>query len=377
MTVNSTVIKSYLQGLPDSIDIPLMNGLRVQVVPTIEDLAAARTHQFAACVASEALLVVWDDDAMNVVQRAKQIEWELMQLLWTSDTYSIGGVSKTNLTVVEKEVDLDADSENLIVEKRPTMYINTVLVSISLCCIITTLGLGMRQILIELMVEMGYTKSPYTRVALIALTPIWLFFGMFFFNVLITNISQIIGPINQITINSKHYSAKTSPRLTRDLPHVTIQCPVYKEGLQAVIAPTIQSVKRAISTYELQGGTANIFVNDDGLQLLAEDARMTRIDFYRDHGIGWVARPPHDGAEGGFKRKGKFKKASNMNYAMAISCSMEDKLKAIDRHEGWTQSDEAEATAVALDQTLEEWGGVAWADGNIRIGDYILISKPY
>src|SRR5450755_2589710 len=171
MTVNSTVIKSYLQGLPDSIDIPLMNGLRVQVVPTIEDLATARTHQFAACVASEALLVVWDDEAMNVVQRAKQIEWELMQLLWTSDTYSTKDASKSNLTVEEKELDPDADPEEAAPEKRPTVFINTVLVSISLCAIITTLGLGFREILIEIMVEKGYTSNPYTRAALIALTP--------------------------------------------------------------------------------------------------------------------------------------------------------------------------------------------------------------
>jgi hypothetical protein len=40
--------------------------------------------------------------------------------------------------------------------------------------------------------------------------------------------------------------------------------PVYKEGLHGVIKPTVQSVKQAISTYELQGGTANIMINDDG-----------------------------------------------------------------------------------------------------------------
>lgn len=68
--------------------------------------------------------------------------------------------------------------------------------------------------------------------------------------------------------NSRYYSAKPPALLNRDagtrLPHVTIQMPVYKEGLSAVIKPTVQSVKRAISTYELQGGTASIFVNDDG-----------------------------------------------------------------------------------------------------------------
>lgn len=69
--------------------------------------------------------------------------------------------------------------------------------------------------------------------------------------------------------NSKFYSGKAPRRLHRDtygapLPHVTIQMPIFKEGLRGVIEPTVRSIKQAISTYELQGGTANIFVNDDG-----------------------------------------------------------------------------------------------------------------
>jgi hypothetical protein len=68
--------------------------------------------------------------------------------------------------------------------------------------------------------------------------------------------------------NSKYYSAKPPRRLHCDthgqLPHITVQMPVYKEGLHAVIKPTVRSIKQAISTYELQGGTANIFINDDG-----------------------------------------------------------------------------------------------------------------
>lgn len=107
--------------------------------------------------------------------------------------------------------------------------------------------------------------------------------------------------------NSKFYSALCSPRLHgHSLPHITIQCPVYKESLGAVIGPTVKSIKQAISTYELQGGSANMLINDDGLQLLPEDERRARIDFYADHSIGWTARPK-DGING-FKRKGKFKK---------------------------------------------------------------------
>ena len=107
--------------------------------------------------------------------------------------------------------------------------------------------------------------------------------------------------------NSKYYSAKCSPRLqSQTLPHITVQCPVYKEGLTSVIAPTVKSIKQAISTYELQGGSTNMFINDDGLQIVDEEERRARIDFYADHSIGWTARPKH-GSEG-FLRRGKFKK---------------------------------------------------------------------
>src|SRR5437868_6351406 len=82
MTVNSRVIKTFLQWSPDAVDVPLLNGLRIQILPTIDDLPRARKHQFAAFIASDAILVVWDDDALHIIQRAKHIESELMELVW-------------------------------------------------------------------------------------------------------------------------------------------------------------------------------------------------------------------------------------------------------------------------------------------------------
>lgn len=131
--------------------------------------------------------------------------------------------------------------------------------------------------------------------------------SQFFAQVIVGCIAQCIGPIKQMKENSRFYSAMLPRRLeTQPLPHVTIQCPVYKEGLASVIMPTIKSIKAAITTYELQGGSANILVNDDGLQLLSEEERDARIDFYADNSIGWTARPKHN--SDGFVRRGKFKK---------------------------------------------------------------------
>lgn len=303
MTVNSRIIKTFLQCAPDAVDVPLMNGLRVQILPTIDDLPKARKHQFAAFIASEALLIVWDDEAMNIINRAKAIENELMQLVWkTGEVEEEEEGPKKGPAVVECEI--DEESGEVKPEKRPTHIMNSVLVGFTLLIITVMLGAGFRQIAIEVMVDKGYA-----RLALLVLTPIQIFFTLFFAQVIVGCIAQCIGPVRQMTQNSRYYSALLPRRITgRTLPHITIQCPVYKEGLASVIAPTVKSIKQAMSTYELQGGSANMFINDDGLQIIGEEERQARIEFYADHSIGWTARPKH--GENGFTRRGKFKKVS-------------------------------------------------------------------
>ncbi|KAI5816579.1 glycosyl transferase family group 2-domain-containing protein [Pyronema omphalodes] len=367
MTVNSRVVKTFLQWTPEAVDVPLPNGLRIQILPTLADVAKARKYQFAAFIADTQLLVVWDDDALNVIPRAKQIESELMQLVWKVSSEDGGESKEVNLENAMIEEVIDEETGELgYRERRPTMLMNTMLVACTLLLIFVMLGAGYRQVAIQTAVD----KNWY-RLAFIALSPVQIFFTLFFAQVIVGCLAQCFGPVSQLTVNSKYYSAKPPPRIrTATLPHVTIQCPVYKEGLDSVIAPTVKSIKQAISTYELQGGTANIFINDDGLQLLSAEDRQARIDFYADHNIGWVARPKH--GENGFLRRGKFKKASNMNFALMISCRVEDKLAEIERDENWTQVKEAEAYERCLKEVLEA-DGRAWADGNIRVGDYILL----
>jgi len=61
-----------------------------------------------------------------------------------------------------------------------------------------------------------------------------------------------------------------------------------------------------------------------------------------------------------------------MNFGLMISNNVEAKLAQVIRHEGWNQNDEAVEYERCLQEVLEEHGR-AWADGNIRIGDYILL----
>ena len=163
MTVHSTVIRAYIESSPDAVEMPMLNGLAVQIVSTVEALARARTNQCAAVIASEALLVVWDDDAVNLLSRAKTIEWEVMQLFWTEDPFKTPAIStapskaasknasknasktgsKTDVTIITEKQTSDIDSLEAAVPKpRPTILTNSCLVSISLFAIIAVLGLG-------------------------------------------------------------------------------------------------------------------------------------------------------------------------------------------------------------------------------------------
>ncbi|KAF8908094.1 glycosyl transferase family group 2-domain-containing protein [Gymnopilus junonius] len=188
-------------------------------------------------------------------------------------------------------------------------------------------GNGFKQLLMEFWLD-----HEFVRFALVAVIPLLYCVSLFFALQIVQNITMIVGPIAHYHKNSKYYSANRPPpnkEVDNNLPHITIQMPVYKESLETVLAPSIRSLKKAMQTYARQGGTSTIFINDDGLRLLSPAERDERLAFYANHNIGWVARPKHDPSPDGFKRAGRFKKASNMNYGLALSLKMEKHLEVL------------------------------------------------
>lgn len=171
MTVNSRVVRAFLEMSPDAVDVPLSNGLRIQILPSIEYLPRARKHQFAAFIASHALLIVWDDDPMHLMHRAKDVQEELMELVWGDDRDEDEDGEKPKGGATAGEVEVDEESGQIMPEKRPVHLQNTVLVSITLVIITVSLGAAWRQLAIEVMVD-----GSYVRLALVALAPVQVFF---------------------------------------------------------------------------------------------------------------------------------------------------------------------------------------------------------
>jgi FtsP/CotA-like multicopper oxidase with cupredoxin domain/cellulose synthase/poly-beta-1,6-N-acetylglucosamine synthase-like glycosyltransferase len=131
----------------------------------------------------------------------------------------------------------------------------------------------------------------------------------------VQNITYMLLPgANRVLYqNSEYYSAIPEPKAPEaSMLSVTIILPVYKEDLRGVIAPTMTSLMKAIKHFEALGGSANILVAEDGLQVVADSERAAREQFYSSMPgyIGWAARPPNNIRH----RAGAFKKASNVNY---------------------------------------------------------------
>lgn len=168
MTINSTVVQPFLTRSPDALDVPLTNGLRVQILPTLEDLPRARRAHYAAFIAREALLVVWEDDPTLLFDRAKAIEDGLLQTIWNATEHE-----KTETQPRAQVRELDEESGQSVVEERPTMYLNSFMVSCSICLLVCIMGLGYAQLAIEVVVLKHWISLLYLIV-----TPIYCFFSL-------------------------------------------------------------------------------------------------------------------------------------------------------------------------------------------------------
>jgi hypothetical protein len=250
MTVQTRMMKIFLARQNASY-VPLANGLQLQVLPSVEYLPRCQKHHFGAFIQDRQMLIVWDDHPKDLLERAARIEESLMKMIWGEGVqlYEKPEEKKSvNVSMVELPdgtVTPSALEEVLIAEQRPTKLLNSVFVGLTLTLLIAALGSGWRNLAIEVSAD-----GDYTRLALLAVTPCQVFMSLFFMQIIIVNLAQIFGPISQLNINSKFYSGKAPRRLNRyqqTLPHVTIQMPVYKEGLVGVIQPTIISLVSLIS----------------------------------------------------------------------------------------------------------------------------------
>jgi hypothetical protein len=392
---------------PHETELMFQNGSQIQIFDSMADIAATiniKKFQYAALVRQERVLLVWHDELGAILSQAMEIESRILALVWGTTKSPFGGWDsaihssanstidgsgmETPLETKGKDLDVDVEEVQSDSEKlesggsneslaRPLIFTSSVFVGLAMVLIIClVVGLGGRAIILETM-----TDKFWPRLLLVLTMPLWVALGLFFVIVVFGNIFEVIGPITGVMTNSRFHSAvKPNLALARSQgfrpPPITIQMPIYTESLEGVVKPTVASLQAAISYYESRGGTARIFINDDGMAIRSEEDNAKFNEFYINNNIGWVSRPKHN--HEGFVRRGKFKKASNMNFALNISNRVEDELQNLingmyEKGEiSISEEQEAKLYQQALDTVLEA-DPRAKAGGNIRMGEFILL----
>lgn len=278
--------------------------------------------------------------------------------------------------------------ETVLEPERSSTHVAALLTGLGVAINMVIMALFARDIVINTLADSNYMRA----VLLVAIVPRFLV-AQYFCDHIVLILAQLVFPVSQMHRNSLYYSGSPSAPLAKDhkLPHFTVHMPCYKEGLQTVLAPSLKSVLSAVHAYRAQGGTANVVISEDGLRLLSKQEAEERVRFYNAMGCSWVARPA-DG-EKGYKRLGRFKKASNLNFTYTLSLRLEqiiDEITATRRqqrlagqntdgsayisdNEDENDAEDEAIYAEALQRVLDESDGRAWATGNIRMGDYILL----
>ena len=191
----------------------------------------------------------------------------------------------------------------------------------------------------------------------------------------VSNMLLLFTPNSYWKKNSKYFinTEKHIPHincLIRKRPSITIQIPVYDEDFIKVIRPTLRECIKARNYY---GKNCNIVVNDDGLFKFVNDDLnnivhnkdvIKRITYYKKYNIGFTARK----LEG---RKGKFKKASNMNFGQYLSDSVKNNNNLCNIHDICVEI-QSEDEKIIHDITINKNEKYMFY-GSIKLGKYILL----
>ena len=162
--MKSKIVEAFFKLKNDTGRVTLRSGLQIQMLPSIRDLKLAQKHQCAAFIQEEAFLLVWDDDPNKLLERAADLEHQLVEISWRKAT----GVYPKN----EKRRPSDVTTRDVLLEaggmdvRRPT-YINSIICAMALILSLFVIGLGLKVIAQEITVD-----NNYARVAVIAFLPI-------------------------------------------------------------------------------------------------------------------------------------------------------------------------------------------------------------
>lgn len=162
MTVRTRVI-SYLLAKSDVSYVQIRPGLRLQVIPNFAALPTCQRGQSAAFIASEQLLVVWQDDAKLLLERSELLINYMMRMMCGHDYGYLVDEELDVLTGKSMWHDLPEhdgayESGNIQEEPRQLKIWQAIYTAISILLLTAAIGSGWRQIAIQQIQEPNWLR---------------------------------------------------------------------------------------------------------------------------------------------------------------------------------------------------------------------------
>ena len=136
---------------------------------------------------------------------------------------------KAGLTTGDRTEKIDVELGDETPELRPIRLLAPIYAGLGVGMSLFFIGSGVNTLVTEWILD-----GDWRRFLFLVTAPFLFCVALFFSLQLIGNIAYVIGPVAQFHENSKYYSAvapKPNKQVDNNLPHITIQMPVYKESL--------------------------------------------------------------------------------------------------------------------------------------------------
>jgi hypothetical protein len=143
--------------------VQISHGQRIQIIPDFDALPFCQRYQSAAFVRSHQLLVVWEDDANLLVDRARRLQDSLMDVFFKAKIAA--EANKVTEKDANAEVNLVAEDGNNVKDKpRRIPLWQTIYTTLAIMLLITCIAFGYRKVAIEIVDDPSWLRMLFVLV---------------------------------------------------------------------------------------------------------------------------------------------------------------------------------------------------------------------
>lgn len=174
--------------------IPLDSFTNIQVVDTFDDFMSIRRAQFAAFVREYKTLLIWSDEVNTVLSLGRELEEKMVNLIWDE---------KCNLEqgFVSAVQDVDLEEAFTSEKKRSVSFVTPAVVAMALMATAVFIGQDLHEVVLQIKAD-----GNYKSILIVLYFPVMVWLSSFFAQTFAVTVMQALGPVSQLTTNTKFYS---------------------------------------------------------------------------------------------------------------------------------------------------------------------------